>query len=132
MTGSTMEAPIKGIRVLVLEDEAIIALDVEGILTDAGFEVSATLATCADALEWLNHDVADVALLDMHLLDGTCEPVARRLADMAIPFIVFSGGSATDETIDPIFAQGHWLEKPAPSNRIVEVILTALRSPAAA
>jgi DNA-binding response OmpR family regulator len=127
-----MDAPLKGARVLVLEDEAIIAMDIEGILTDAGFKVAATLATGADALEWLGRNVADIALLDMHLLDGSCEPVARRLADMAIPFVVFSGGSATDETVDPIFARGHWLEKPAPSSRIVEVIFAALRSQDAA
>lgn len=121
-----MNAPNKGARVLVLEDEAIIALDVEGILTDAGFEVAATLATCADALEWLDQNVAHIALLDMHLLDGSCEPVARRLADKAIPFVVFSGGSETDETMDPIFRTGIWLEKPAPADRIVAAVRAAL------
>jgi hypothetical protein len=36
--------------VLIIEDETIIALDVEGILVDAGFEVAERLATCAGAL----------------------------------------------------------------------------------
>jgi DNA-binding response OmpR family regulator len=79
-----MKAP-QGARVLVLEDEAIIAIDVENILTDAGLAVAATLGSCADALKWLDANDAEVALLDMHLLDGSCEPVARRLAEKGIP-----------------------------------------------
>lgn len=89
-----MEAP-QGARVLVLEDEAIIAIDVENILTDAGLSVAGTLGSCADALKWLDANDAEVALLDMHLLDGSCEPVARRLAEKGIPFVVFSGDSET-------------------------------------
>ncbi len=123
-----MNTPPKGTRVLVLEDEAIIAMDVEGTLVDAGMVVAATLARCTDALEWLATNEADIALLDMHLLDGSCEPVARRLAEMAIPFVVFSGGSETDETLDPIFAKGSWVEKPAPADRIIAAVLDALRA----
>ncbi|MDP3318475.1 MAG: hypothetical protein Q8S58_05045 [Bosea sp. (in: a-proteobacteria)] len=101
-------------------------MDVEGTLVDAGMIVAATLARCTDALEWLATNEADIALLDMHLLDGSCEPVARRLAEMTIPFVVFSGGSETDETLDPIFTKGSWLEKPAPADRIVAALRTAL------
>lgn len=120
-----MEAP-QGARVLVLEDEAIIAIDVENILTDAGLSVAGTLGSCADALKWLDANDAEVALLDMHLLDGSCEPVARRLAEKGIPFVVFSGDSETDETLDHIFRTGIWLEKPAPADRIVAAVRAAL------
>jgi len=122
-----MNAPAQGTRVLVLEDEAIIAMDVEGTLMDAGMVVAATLARCSDALEWLETNQADIALLDMHLLDGSCEPVARRLAEMAIPFVVFSGGDENDETLDPVFAQGSFLAKPAPADMIVAAIIDRLR-----
>ncbi|WP_082767141.1 response regulator [Bosea sp. PAMC 26642] len=121
-----MSTPTGGKSVLVLEDETIIAMDLEGILTDAGLVVKATLATCAAALEWLGTYHADVALLDMHLLDGSCEPVAKRLVELGIPFVIFSGGSDTDETLDPIFANGIWLEKPAPGQRIVTAVSEAL------
>jgi len=59
-----MEAP-QGARVLVLEDEAIIAFDVENIRTDAGLSVAGTFGSCADALKWLDANDAEVALLDM-------------------------------------------------------------------
>jgi DNA-binding NtrC family response regulator len=90
--------------------------------------VAATMARCSDALEWLATNQADVALLDMHLLDGSCEPVARRLTEMAIPFVVFSGGDENDENIDAVFARGSFLSKPAAADRIVTAIMDALGS----
>lgn len=122
-----MNAPAQATRVLVLEDEAIIAMDVEGTLMDAGMVVAATLARCSDALEWLEDNKADIALLDMHLLDGSCEPVARRLAEIAIPFVVFSGGDENAENIDPAFAHGTFLSKPAPADRIVTAVRDRLQ-----
>lgn len=126
-----MNTPATWTRVLVLEDEAIIAMDVEGTLIDAGMIVSATLARCSDALEWLETNQADIALLDMHLLDGSCAPVARRLAEMAIPFVVFSGGAENDENMDPVLSKGSFLAKPSPADRIVTAIVDALRFEAA-
>jgi DNA-binding response OmpR family regulator len=88
--------------------------------------VAATLGSCADALNWLDTNEAEVARLDMHLLDGSCEPVARRVAEKGIPFVVFSGDSETDETLDPILRTGIWLEKLAPADRIVAAVRAAL------
>ena len=121
-----MHRPTGGPRVLILEDEAIIAMDVEGILTDAGFDVIASLATCASAMDWLLANRADVALLDIDLLDGSCELVAQRLKDLAIPFVVFSGSSPTEQAIDPVFLTGGWLEKPSPADRVVAVVRQAV------
>lgn len=126
-----MQSPAKGARVLILEDEPIIALDVEGILTDAGFEVAGTLSTCASAMEWLKANRPDVALLDIDLHDGSCELVAQRLHDLGVPFVVFSGSDPTDYTIDRVFLKGGWLEKPAQGPQIVVAVTEALtnRSP---
>ena len=113
-------------KVLILEDEPIIALDVDGILTDAGFEVAGILSTCAAAMEWLEANRADVALIDIDLHDGSCEHVAQRLHELGIPFVVFSGSEPTEGTIDAVFLKGGWLEKPAPGSRIVSSVKTAL------
>ena len=115
-------------RVLILEDEPIIALDVEGILSDAGFVIAGTLATCTDAMEWLKDNLADAALIDIDLQDGSCELVAQRLLDLGIPFVVFSGSEPTEAMIDPVFLRGGWLEKPAPGPRIVTAVTEALAS----
>ncbi|PTM39532.1 response regulator receiver domain-containing protein [Bosea sp. 124] len=93
-------------RVLIVEDEPIIALDVEGILTDAGFELAGTLATCASAMEWLKANQGDVALLDVDLQDGSCELVAQRLHDMGSPFVVFPEASRPRARSTPVFLKG--------------------------
>lgn len=123
-----MDRPSSAPRVLILEDEPIIAIDVENILMDGGMAVAGTLRSCADALIWLESNDADVALMDMHLLDGSCEPVARRLLERGIPFAIFSGGSESDETLDPIFSSGIWLEKPARPDRIMAAVQAAART----
>jgi DNA-binding response OmpR family regulator len=79
-------------------------------------------------MRWLEANDADVALLDVHLLDGSCAPVARRLTEKGIPFVVFSGSSPNEEALDPAFAAGAWLEKPASADRIVAAVRGALRA----
>jgi DNA-binding response OmpR family regulator len=121
-----MQSQTHRTRVLILEAQAIVAMDVEGILEDAGLVVAASLPTCADALNWLEDNVADVALVDMHLLDGTCECVLRRLVERRIPFVVFSGAAENDDTRDPVFLAGDWLEKPAHPGLIVAALERAV------
>lgn len=80
------------------------------------------IVACAEAMEWLKNNSAAVALLDLHLLDGSCEPVARRLVAKGIPFIVLSGDDERNAALDSIFAAGAWLDKPAPPDRIVTAV----------
>lgn len=104
-------------------------MDIEGILTDAGFNVMAALSTCAAAMDWLLDSRADVAIIDLELLDGSSDWVARRLNDLGIPFVVFSGSSRKIGTIDSVFLTGGWLEKPSPAEMIIAAVRQAV-SPA--
>lgn len=106
----------------MLEDEPIVALDIEGILIEAGFDVQATLPSSMMALEWLETNDPDVVVLDIHLQDGSCVDVARRLVKRAVPFIVFTGAVLSEQTVNPIFLEGQWVEKPSPSEKIVAAI----------
>ena len=56
--------------VVVLEDEALIALDLQDGLQDSGYRVAGTFTTCAEALSWLQTETPDVAILDTVLKDG--------------------------------------------------------------
>lgn len=123
-----MQKPTYLNRVLILEDQAIIAMDVEATLTDAGFDVAEVVATCSGALKWLDRHTVDVAVLDVTLQDGSCEAVARRLADLGIPYVVFSASNPTAETVDPIFLNRPWLEKPAPGERVAEAVRNAIEA----
>ena len=65
--------------VLVLEDEALIALNLQDELQDAGYEVAGPFTTCAAALEWLQTETPDTAILDAALKDGPCREIALEL-----------------------------------------------------
>lgn len=80
-------------RVLVVEDEAIIAIDLEGQLSEAGFDVVGPASSVAQALRLIEGEGCDVAVLDFNLRDETAEPIAQELQKRNVPFIFLSGVS---------------------------------------
>ena len=78
---------LSGRRVLLVEDEAIIALDLAALLTDLGAVVVGPAHSVADALELLNEGKIDCAVLDINLNGEPVYPVARALETRRIPFV---------------------------------------------
>ena len=107
--------------VLLLEDEALIAVALQDDLEEAGYSVAGPFVTCADALSWLEVHRPDAAVLDTVLKDGPCKEVALRLTSLGVPFLVYSG-LAEDMNALPELASASWVEKPATA----QVLLQAL------
>lgn len=61
---------LKGLRVLVVEDEALISLMVSGHLTDSGCDVVETVHTAAEALAAIEQHDVQCAMLEPKWLDG--------------------------------------------------------------
>jgi DNA-binding response OmpR family regulator len=80
-----------GRRVLVVEDEAMVALMLDEVLTLAGCVVIGPAGTTTEALALLERETIHCAVLDVKLTDGMSFPVADALAARAIPFIVTTG-----------------------------------------
>jgi DNA-binding response OmpR family regulator len=78
-------------RVLVVEDEAILAIDIAGQLSDAGFETVGPATCVAVALKLINEEGCDAAVLDFNLRDETAEPIACELQARGTPFLFLSG-----------------------------------------
>lgn len=78
-----MPASLRGARILVVEDEAFIALDLVMAIEDAGAIPVGPAATVAEALELISHDPPDGAILDVNLPDGNVGPVLDALAKIA-------------------------------------------------
>jgi DNA-binding response OmpR family regulator len=112
---------------LLLEDEPVIALDIELTLTEAGFSVI-WFTTCSAGLGWLRQNALDVAIIDMRLQDGASNPVAALLTERGIPFVVHSGADILDANSDPEFATGFWLSKPSRSEDLVAAVTRAVGS----
>jgi DNA-binding response OmpR family regulator len=81
---------LEGKRVLIVEDDPILAVDYHYELKDAGARAEGFKGTTQEALNYLaTHDV-DAAIVDFVLLDGTGESVIEGLRSRGIPFIVVS------------------------------------------
>jgi CheY-like chemotaxis protein len=85
---------LTGRRILVVEDEALVAMLVEDALLDAGAIVIGPVATVAEALSLLQRERPDVAVLDLNLAGETSTPVADALVTMGVPFVVATGYGA--------------------------------------
>ncbi len=78
-------------RILVVEDEFLIALDIAGVLEQAGFAVIGPHGTVADALAAIGGDTVHGALLDANLAGEPVGTIADALAVRRIPFAFVSG-----------------------------------------
>jgi DNA-binding response OmpR family regulator len=86
------ESKVVSARVLVVEDEFMIGLDVSQRLASAGYEVVGLATSLARALRL--EPKCDVAVLDVNLgRRETCEPIARKLRESGKPFVVLTGYS---------------------------------------
>jgi DNA-binding response OmpR family regulator len=108
--------------VLLAEDEAVISLALEDALAEAGFRVAGPFAHCARALEWLQDNTPDAALLDVELADGPCTEVARTLHQRGVRLVFFSGGPFHDLTIRTLVPDALWFEKPADYHEVIRAL----------
>ncbi len=108
-------------RCMIVEDQALIGMSLEAFLEDAGFEVAGVFMSNAQALQWLEDDLPDIAVLDVMIKDGTSVAVARVLKRRGVPFIVYSGLPSRTEC--PVELQDvPWLEKPVSRETLVGVL----------
>lgn len=87
--------PLEGVRVLLVEDEMLIAMTIEDVLADAGCDVVGPVVRVDRALDLLREDRGfDVAVMDLNLDGRSAVPVADLLAGNGIPFVVVTGYGA--------------------------------------
>jgi two-component sensor histidine kinase len=97
-------------RILVVEDEALVAMEIAHALTEAGFEVVGPARNVQAALGLLERSGCEAAVLDINLGRETSEAVAIELASSNTPFVTLSGYSL--EQYHPVFACAFALRKP--------------------
>jgi DNA-binding response OmpR family regulator len=105
--------------ILILEDEALIALNLQDELQDNGYAVAGPFTTCSAALEWLGTATPSIAILDATLNDGSCSNVAAELSRRKVPFLIYSGHQENHPLLAEI-QHMTWIEKPAPPAALVQ------------
>lgn len=108
------------VRVLVLEDEALLAFELAEVLTSAGFTVVGPATSTAKALDFIARCGCEMAVLDVNLGKETSEVVALTLKSKSIPFVVVSGNSINSNPAG--FAGAPFLPKPVRPQMLVSAL----------
>jgi two-component sensor histidine kinase/CheY-like chemotaxis protein len=126
MQAPTVQSPQRRAgRILVVEDEAMIAMAIEDTLTSTGFVVVGPAATLNAALELIGSAEIDAALLDANLNGVSVEPVAAALTRANIPF-AFSTGHHR-EGLPASFGSARLLAKPFNDADLIATIAELLQ-----
>jgi len=113
--------------ILVVEDEIMVSDLIADILTDSGLKVAGPFRSNRDCLDFLDHDRPDAAVLDFNIADGTSGPIAQRLQDMGVPFIVASA-YPREIASGPVASALRWISKPFSEASLTEGVCACLFS----
>ena len=111
--------------VLVVEDEMMIALDVQMMLEDNGYAVLGPAGAVEGALRLLDDTRPDVAVLDGNLRGRPVVPVAQRLRDLGIPFVLSSAYDIFPFDGSEALAGIENVRKPATESRLIAALQRA-------
>lgn len=110
-------------RVLLVEDELMIALELQSIIEHEGYEVVGPIRNVSRALAEIKNNPPSMALLDANLEGVSSSPIAEELTRRAIPFGVVTGYPYLREEHDALRQAPH-LQKPYTSEEIVQLLRT--------
>jgi light-regulated signal transduction histidine kinase (bacteriophytochrome)/CheY-like chemotaxis protein len=114
------------LRIMLLEDQMLIAMEVEGMLSERGFRRVITVNSAAEALKLIERGPPAIAILDINLGAGTSMPVAEALADCNIPFI-FATGYGEGAIVSARFANASVIRKPYDADELLDALARSLR-----
>jgi DNA-binding response OmpR family regulator len=109
---------LSGRSILIIEDEALIALDLAQAFEKAGAEVTTT-STLHHAHLLVQHDGLSAAVVDHALGDGDTQSICRYLKERDVPFVTYTGFGGPD--LDGACC-GVYVSKPKPPEYVVSVV----------
>lgn len=120
----TAEDRIRDRRVLLVEDEMMVAMLVEDMLSDFGCEIVGPVGRIEEALAAAETGGVDVAILDVNLNGKETYPVADALAAKGIPFVFATGYGAAG--LRDGYKEHPTLQKPFQQRELARVLASAL------
>ena len=118
---------LTGVRLLVVEDDAILLMELEEILHAAGAEIVGHCRTIEDALAVVEQEGISAAVLDVRIGHQTVAPVARKLGRCGTPFLFYTGQVGNDPALE------EWrgckiIAKPAQAHTLVSAVADLLQA----
>ena len=117
-------------RILVAEDEPIVAFDLCDTVEEAGYEVEGPHSGVSSATQAFESGKPDLAILDITLDDGEVFALARQLEADNVP-IIFHSGRLKREEVEEQFPSATTLVKPCPPAAMIGAVSDALGMPKA-
>jgi DNA-binding NtrC family response regulator len=118
----TAEA-LRGLSVLVVEDEFLLLTELETMLHEAGVECVHLCRTLGEATSMLDCCEVSAAILDVRIGRESVAPVAHQLAERKTPFVFYTGQTARDPVIQE-WSDHPVLSKPTPPQRVISTLAT--------
>jgi len=118
--GTQAERPAP--RVLIMEDEFIVGLDLSDMTEELGFRVEGPFATISEGTRALEHFRPDAAILDVQLADGEVFPLADMLVRLGVP-IIFHSGHADIASLLARYPEARSASKPCAAELIASYLL---------
>ncbi|MEM9501222.1 MAG: response regulator [Pseudomonadota bacterium] len=114
-------------KILVAEDELIVAFDLCETVAEAGFEVEGPHSGVSSAMLAFEKERPDLAILDIQLNDGVVYPLAQKLAEEGVPLIFHSGRHIREE-VEAHFPKAMTLHKPCPPADVLDAVNKVLQA----
>lgn len=113
-------------RVLLVEDEALVAMMIQECLADFGYQVVGPVATAFEAAAQAREGCFEAAVLDINLGDGAVYPVADILTARGVPFVFVTGYEA--DSVEPRFRKVPLLQKPIEREMLRRIFVVAAKA----
>lgn len=120
----TDKPSLRGKRILVVEDEALLSMDLEASLAAAGCHVVGPAATVETARKLITHEQCDAALLDVNLSGHPVDELAAALTKHAVPFAFLTGYGR--EALPRGFGEAKMLGKPFSQYEVLAMLAQLL------
>lgn len=113
-------------RVLLVEDEALVAMMIQECLAEFGYQVVGPIGSASEAAAKAKETQFEAAVLDINLGDGAVYPIADMLAARGVPFVFVTGYDA--DSIEPRFRKIPILQKPIEREMLKKIFVVAAKA----
>lgn len=121
MNSASANYPLQGRKILIVEDDLLVAMSLETFLSAEGCSVLGPVSRVDKALRLLEREEPDAVILDLNLRGESSTAIAETLQKRGIPFVVLSG--YTDQRLEAgAFQLARRLDKPVNPKALVDTL----------
>ena len=123
-----MKNTLPGKRILIVEDNPILAYDISDLMDEVGAEPVGPALDVGTGMQLVRENDLDAALLDVDIGGEYVWPIAEELERHSVPYVFVSAQCRTDLLPEP-FKGRRCIEKPAAHEEIVEALIAFTGEP---